>query len=104
VFPSLADTTPESLEDNRFRRFHPTESIEMGVTAPAADMPGSIPGVYSNTNYQLLSQFLELVTGPTAEKCITENVIERAGLRDTELPAGSDVSGPHSQMYEGGSA
>ena len=36
----------------------------------------------------------------TAEKCITQNVIERAGLRDTELPAGPHISGPHSQMYE----
>ena len=35
-----------------------------------------------------------------AEKCITQNVIDRAGLRDTELPVGPQVSGPHSQMYE----
>ena len=32
AFPSLADTTPESLDDNRFTRFHPTELIEMGVS------------------------------------------------------------------------
>lgn len=100
AFPSLADTTPESLDDNRFTRFHPTELIEMGVTAPAAGAPGGTPGRYSNTNYQLLCQLLERVTGATAEQCITQNVIERAGLRDTELPAGPHVSGPHSQMYE----
>ncbi len=100
AFPSLSDTTPESLEDNRFKRFHPAELIEMGVTAPAVGTPGGTPGVYSNTNYQLLCQLLELVTGASAEKCITENVIERAGLRDTELPAGPHISGPHSQMYE----
>jgi D-alanyl-D-alanine carboxypeptidase len=100
AFPSLADTTPESLDDNRFRRFHATELIEMGVTAPAVGTPGGTPGIYSNTNYQLLCQLLELVTGAAAEKCITQNVIERAGLRDTELPVGPNVSGPHSQMYE----
>ena len=100
AFPSLANTTPESLDDNRFKRFHPTELIEMGVTAPAAGTPGGAPGVYSNTNYQLLCQLLERVTGTTAEKCITQNVIERAGLWDTELPAGPHVSEPHSQMYE----
>ena len=54
AFPSLADTTPESLDDNRFTRFHPTELIEMGVTAPAVGTPGGTPGVYSNTNYLLL--------------------------------------------------
>ena len=53
----------------------------MGVTAPAVGTPGGTPGVYSNTNYQLLCQLLERVTGATAEKCITQNVIERAGLR-----------------------
>ena len=100
AFPSLADTTPQSLDDNRFTRFHPAELIEMGVTAPAVGKPGGTPGVYSNTNYQLLCQLLECVTGMTAEKCITRNVIERAGLRDTEFPAGPHVSGPHSQMYE----
>jgi D-alanyl-D-alanine carboxypeptidase len=100
AFPALADTRPESLDDNRFTRFDPTELIEMGVAAPAVGAPGGTPGVYSNTNYLLLCQLLEQVTGTTAEKCITQNVIERAGLRHTELPAGPHVSGPHSQMYE----
>lgn len=100
AFPVLAKTTPKSLEDNRFTRFHPTELIAMGVAAPAVGTPGGTPGVYSNTNYLLLCQLLELVTGTSAEKCITSNVIERAGLRDTELPSGPYISGPHSEHYE----
>ena len=100
AFPALADTRPQSLDDNRLTRFHPTELIELGVTAPAVGTPGGSPGVYSNTNYLLLGQLLEQVTGTTAEKYITQNVIERAGLRDTELPAGPHVNGPQSQMYE----
>jgi D-alanyl-D-alanine carboxypeptidase len=67
AFPSLAKTTPESLEANRFRRFDPTELIAMGVAAPAVGKPGGTPGVYSNTNYQILCQLLEQVTGSTAE-------------------------------------
>ncbi|WP_392667839.1 serine hydrolase domain-containing protein [Streptomyces sp. LN785] len=100
AFPALADTGPQSLDDNRLRRFHPTELIEMGVTAPAVGAPGGTPGVYSNTNYLILGELLEQVTGTTAERYITRNVIERAGLRDTELPAGPYVDGPHSQIYE----
>lgn len=100
AFPSLADTTPESLDDNRFKRFHPTELINMGVMAPAVGTPGGTPGVYSNTNYLLLCQLLELVTGTRAEEYITRNVIERAGLQDSELPAGLHVNGPHSRIYE----
>ena len=65
AFPSLANTTPESLDDNRFTRFHPTELIDLGVTAPAVGAPGGTPGVYSNTNYLLLCQLLERVTGIT---------------------------------------
>lgn len=100
AFPSLADMTPESLDDNRFRHFHPEELINMGVAAPAVGTPGGTPGVYSNTNYQLLCQLLEQVSGATAEECITRNVIERAGLEHTELPAGPHVDGPHSLIYE----
>ncbi|MFG2498842.1 serine hydrolase domain-containing protein [Streptomyces sp. NPDC048441] len=100
AFPSPADTRPESLDDHRFTRFDPTELIEMGVTAPAVGAPGGAPGVYSNTNYLLLVQLLEQVTGTTAERYITRNVIERAGLRDTELPAGPHIDGPHSRLYE----
>jgi D-alanyl-D-alanine carboxypeptidase len=100
AFPSLKDTTPESLEANRFMQFHPTELIAMGVEAPAVSKPGSAPGRYSNTNYLLLCELLEFVTGATAQKCISQNVIERASLKDTDLPAGAYISGPHSQMYE----
>ncbi|MEV6808291.1 serine hydrolase domain-containing protein [Streptomyces sp. NPDC051132] len=99
-FPVFADTGPESLDDNRFTRFHPTELIGMGVAAPPAGAPGGTPGVYSNTNYLLLGALLEEVTGATAEECITRNVIERAGLQDTALPTGPYVDGPHSRLYE----
>ncbi|MEV5651083.1 serine hydrolase domain-containing protein [Nocardia sp. NPDC052254] len=100
AFPVLAKTTPQSLEDNRFTRFRPADLIEMGVSAPATGAPGSAPGVYSNTNYLLLCELLETITGTAAEKYITRNVIERAGLRDTELPAGTQIDGPHSLHYE----
>jgi D-alanyl-D-alanine carboxypeptidase len=100
AYPFVADTRPESLDDNRLTRFHPADLIEMGVTAPATGAPGGTPGVYSNTNYLLLGQLLEEVTGTTAEKYITRNVIERAGLPDTEFPAGAHVDGPHSRIYE----
>ncbi|MFF4019758.1 serine hydrolase domain-containing protein [Streptomyces sp. NPDC001843] len=100
AFPALADTGPQSLDDHRFTRFDPVELIEMGVTAPAVGAPGGAPGVYSNTNYLLLGQLLEQVTGTTAEQYIARNIIEHAGLRDTQFPAGPYVDGPHSQLYE----
>ncbi|WP_226899570.1 serine hydrolase domain-containing protein [Nonomuraea phyllanthi] len=100
AFPVLADTTPESLDDNRFRHFDPDELIGMGVGAPPVNVPGGTPGVYSNTNYLLLCRLLEHVTGTTAAEYITKDVIERAGLQDTELPDGPEVDGPHARLYE----
>ncbi|MFI6844253.1 serine hydrolase domain-containing protein [Kitasatospora sp. NPDC050467] len=100
AFPALANTTPESIIDNRMRRFHPTELIGMGTAAPAHSRPGDTPGVYSNTNYLLLCQPLEKVTGLAAERCITQDVIGRAGLRDTTLPSGPEIDGPHALHYE----
>ena len=100
AFPSLKDTTPQSLDDNRFTRFYKADLIELGVRAPAVSKPGSTPGIYSNTNYLILCQLIELVTGITAEQYITQHVIERAGLHDTELPSGPQIDGPHSLMYE----
>lgn len=98
--PVVAETGPQSLDDHRLTRFAAAELIEMGVTAPAVSDPGGAPGVYSNTNYLLLGELLAQVTGTTAERYITENIIERAGLRDTELPTGPYLEGPHSQHYE----
>ncbi|WP_410673832.1 serine hydrolase domain-containing protein [Amycolatopsis sp. cmx-4-68] len=100
TFPDAAGTRPDSLEDHRFTRFDAAELIGLGVTAPAAGAPGSTPGQYSNTNYLLLAELLAHVTGTTAEKCITRDVIERAGLRDTGFPDGPHVGAPHSRLYE----
>lgn len=100
AFPSVADTGPDSLEDHRFTRFHPIELIEMGVAAPAVGAPGGTPGVYSNTNYLLLAQLLEHVTGAEAEQHITREIIERAGLEATAFPTGPRIEGPHPRIYE----
>ncbi|MFJ4776730.1 serine hydrolase domain-containing protein [Streptomyces sp. NPDC088762] len=104
AFPSIRQyPSPQasaSLDENRFRHFRPAELIELGLAAPPAGEPGGPIGVYSNTNYQLLGQLLERVTGTTAEEYITRNVIQRAGLRHTEFPAGTRINGPHARMYE----
>jgi D-alanyl-D-alanine carboxypeptidase len=99
-FPSLREVSPESLDDNQFTRFRPAALIKMGLAAPATGEPGGPLGVYSNTNYLLLGELLERVTGTTAAQCVTHEVIERAGLRHTEFPVGPRIEGPHSRMYE----
>ncbi len=100
AFPDLAKTTPQSFDDHRCTRFEAADLIALGVAAPRVGTPGGAPGVYSNTNYLLLGELLEHVTGTAAEKHITQDVIERAGLRDTGFPGGTHVDGPHSRLYE----
>ncbi|CAM5402112.1 hydrolase [Streptomyces spiroverticillatus] len=100
AFPDLARTGPECFDEHRHTHFDPTELIRLGVGAPAFGPPGVTPGLYSNTNYLLLAALLEHATGTTAEECITENVIKRAGLHDTAFPTGPHIEGPHSRLYE----
>ncbi|MEY9872103.1 D-alanyl-D-alanine carboxypeptidase [Streptacidiphilus sp. MAP12-33] len=100
AFPDIAATSPQSLDDHRFTRFDPLDLIGLGVSAPAVGTPGGRPGVYSNTNYLLLGELLAHVTGDTAERCITRDVIERAELRDTGFPTEPAVAEPHARMYE----
>ncbi|MCX4982637.1 serine hydrolase [Streptomyces sp. NBC_00572] len=100
AFPSLQENSPTSLDDNRFREFRPAELIALGLAAPPTGEPGGPVGVYSNTNWLLLGQLLERVTGTTAERYITRHVIERAGLRHTGFPDGPRIDGPHPRMYE----
>ncbi|WP_405145978.1 beta-lactamase family protein [Nocardia salmonicida] len=106
-FPSLAaffggtQLSSESLDKHQFTQFDPVELIGMGVGAPPATRaPGATPGVYSNTNYFLLGELLEQVTGTAFETYVAEKVIGRAGLEDTAFPDGPTLSVPHPRMYE----
>ncbi|WP_233521463.1 serine hydrolase domain-containing protein [Streptomyces triticagri] len=98
--PAVAGTSPKSLDDHRHTRFAIADLIGMGVAAPATGEPGGPLGLYSNTNYLLLGELLALETGMTPEECITRDVVEPAGLRDTGFPTGEHVEGPHSRLYE----
>ncbi|MFI6789413.1 serine hydrolase domain-containing protein [Nonomuraea sp. NPDC050383] len=100
AFPSLAQGSPASLDDNRFRRFTPQELAGLGLAARPTGEPGALPGSYSNTNYVIAGLLLEKVTGVDAERYITRNVIRRAGLRDTSFPATPRIPGPSSKAYE----
>lgn len=99
-FPDLTRTSPRSLRENRFTRFNRRELIAEGIRAPASGEPGATPGRYSNTNYLLLSELIELVTGQAAEEHISTEVIAPSGLRNTYFPVDPTLDNPNSQLYE----
>ncbi|MFD6969860.1 serine hydrolase domain-containing protein [Streptomyces sp. NPDC059979] len=100
AFPSLLEGSTTSLDDHRFRTIRPAELIKYGVDRPQLFEPGT-DWTYSNTNYVLLGEILRKVTGQDPERLITQDVIRRAGLRDTYFP-GKDphIRGAHARMYE----
>ncbi|MER7368333.1 serine hydrolase domain-containing protein [Nonomuraea wenchangensis] len=100
AFPSLAEGSVKSLDDNRFRRVAPEELVRMGLAGTPTGEPGATPGSYSNTNYVLAGLLLEKVTGADAADHITRNVIRKAGLRHTSFPRTPQIPGPHSGAYE----
>ncbi|GAT85271.1 hydrolase [Streptomyces sp. F-3] len=100
AFPSLAEGSTASLDEERFRSIRPEELVRLGLAAPATGRPGEQPGSYSNTNYVIAGLILEKVTGQDAGTYITRNVIDRAGLRATFYPRTPYIKGPHSRMYE----
>ncbi|GKQ37884.1 serine hydrolase [Streptomyces sp. A012304] len=100
AFPSLAQNSPASLDEERFRSIAPEKLVRLGLDAPATGRPGHQPGSYSNTNYVLAGLVLERVTGQDAGTYITRHVIDRAGLRHTSYPRTPYIKGPHPKMYE----
>jgi D-alanyl-D-alanine carboxypeptidase len=99
AFPSLAQASPASIDDNRFKKFRPEELVRLGLAAPATGEPGQ-RWSYSNTNYVIAGLLLAKLTGTGAEDYITRNVIRKAGLSDTSYPRTPFILGPHSKAYE----
>lgn len=93
------DTSVDAYERNRYRTWSARELARIGLELEPTGEPGAEKS-YSNTNYVLAGLVLQRVTGEDAQRNITREVIDRAGLRDTYFP-GRDprIDGPHSKMY-----
>ncbi|MET8357894.1 serine hydrolase domain-containing protein [Micromonospora sp. NPDC005171] len=90
---------PEFLS-NRWRTWTPAELIERAVSnPPTSDQPG-VAYAYSNTNYLLLGQIIEKVTGQPYGKEIERRITQPLRLRETAVPGtSSQIRGPHPHGY-----
>lgn len=69
-------------------------SIDEVLGVAGGQAPSFAPGegfAYSNTNYVLLGEILGAVDGRSWREVVREDVIERAGMKDTTLPEPGNV-------------
>lgn len=90
---------PEFLE-YRWRTWTASELIERAVARPPVFEPPGREFSYSNTNYLVLGEIIEKVTGRSYGTEIERRLIRPLGLHGTEVPGTSPwIRGPHSHGY-----
>lgn len=91
--------SPEFLE-NRWRTWTAAELVQRAVANPPTFEPPGSAFAYSNTNYLLLGQIVEAVTGRSYGKEIERRVIRPLRLHGTWIPGTSPrIHGPHPHGY-----
>jgi D-alanyl-D-alanine carboxypeptidase len=83
--------------------WRPADAVRIIRANKPAFKPGAMTQ-YADSNYILLGIILQKVTGRSAERVITRDVIRRAGLRETSFPTRPKMPGPFSRGYYAGDA
>jgi D-alanyl-D-alanine carboxypeptidase len=84
---------------NRFRDYTPDELIAVSLAKPARFAPGT-NWRYSNTNYIVLGQLIEQVTGTPYAVQLGKRILGPLGLHNTWLPGNrTGIPGPHAHGY-----
>ena len=76
-----------------FQQWTPEEQIEIGLSTPRVFAPGT-NWDYSHTNYVILGQALEKITGEPLEVALQEKVLGPMGLRNTVAWSTPEISEP----------
>ncbi|MGH3385454.1 MAG: serine hydrolase domain-containing protein [Nocardioidaceae bacterium] len=91
--------SPEFL-DNRWRTWTAAELVQRAVANPPTFEPPGSDFAYSNTNYLLLGQIVEQVTGRAYGEEIERRIIRPLRLSGTSVPGTSTrIRGPHPHGY-----
>ncbi len=87
------------LDAGRWTRYTPQQLIALANTHPPYFAPGQ-GWHYSNTNYVLVGQIVERVTGHSWGQEVDRRIIRRLGLTRTSMPVHSTtIPGPHAHGY-----
>ncbi|MGH8777143.1 MAG: serine hydrolase domain-containing protein [Jiangellaceae bacterium] len=83
----------------RFRTYTPQELIDLANQKGQQFEPGSKLS-YSNTNYVVLGQLIEKVSGRSWRAMVTERVVKKAGLSTVRFPGTNIIlPWPHNRGY-----
>ncbi len=88
----------KALKADPEREFVPAELLAYAFQHPSPSAPGS-RFQYSNTNTVLLGLVVEKASGRPFGEYLQRDVLDRAGLKHTVLPAGRAFPSPHARGY-----
>ncbi|MFF7454501.1 serine hydrolase domain-containing protein [Kitasatospora sp. NPDC008115] len=88
----------DAFLDDPHRVFTPEELLAYGYRHPIEFEPGA-RFRYSNTNYILLGQLVERVSGRSIEAFVQDRITGPSGLRHTLFPQGSELPEPYAHGY-----
>jgi CubicO group peptidase (beta-lactamase class C family) len=83
----------QELYADPFRQWTPQEQIAIGLSTPRVFAPGA-NWDYSHTNYVILGQALEKITGQPLDIALQEQVLGPMGLRNTVAWSTPEISEP----------
>ncbi|MFJ8855886.1 serine hydrolase domain-containing protein [Streptomyces sp. NPDC102437] len=89
---------PREVVADPLVRYDPRDLVDMALKYPRVFEPGT-DWDYSHTNYLLAGLIIEKVTGHTYAEEVRERIIEPLHLRETSVPLGSTIPGPHPRGY-----
>ncbi len=83
----------QALYEDPFRQWTPEEQIAIGLSTPRVFEPGT-NWDYSHTNYVILGQALEKITGQPLDVTLQEQVLGPMGLRNTVAWSTPEITEP----------
>jgi CubicO group peptidase (beta-lactamase class C family) len=83
----------QALYENPFRQWTPEEQIAIGLSTPRVFAPGT-NWDYSHTNYVILGQALEKITGQPLDVTLQEQVLGPMGLQNTVAWSTPEITEP----------
>lgn len=92
--PEYADAAVKQVTTDTDRVWTANQLIALGMRSGPVKRAGGRTSVYTNTNYVVLGQIAEAVTGTRFDRLVRERLIEPLGLRHTVYPAPTDASLP----------